>query len=700
MFVNKQQHRQIWAPLVFLSLLQLITTVPAWAKKTALRRDRSIHIIYQSPEWNADPKRIDTAFVIVRDSATGKLARINLEETEPDSGIFEGYFSVAFTDVDIQPQIFVPPQDMRNDPQTMSDFASKVSRGEIRRKPIILRPDSDSGQIFQIFDTPDQAQEAFRLYKADYEQTHSSSKPIVPAPSLETADMMKRRQQAEQMALETAEHEADRSQQEQKQRLARQAELLRTAKLSDQEQKRRQTEAKALADQAVAVYKNGQYPAAETLFQKALQLSPADNEYAYYYGVTLYRLGKFNEALVQIRISEDDPTNINEKRYYSGLIHYRLKELDPAQKDFQAVQDSGDKDLAPSASFYKGVLFMGLEQYDEAKKSFEFVLDNSKDPKMDDQAEQYIEQILQAQDAKKKAHQRLNLSATVGLMYDSNVLLASDYETSQGSATNKGGLRLFTTGTADYRIFTTGSHQLDFKINPTYLYSFQTVFHPADPLILNAGLPYVYKNMLFGKGYTLTIAPTFEALYMDPYDTGHTNDILSSGYINVNNLFVMRDNWFSYYIFEARRDISYLSESPGDNSYSAWKYTVSTNQVWFLDSTKKRALLANLGVVLNNAEGINRYYQRFDSGVNYTAPFTHWNASWLVGISAYYLTFPKGVPTRHDENLTFSAALNKPINNWVTLGLLGTYTTNGSDQSDYAYNKYTIMTTATFTTGL
>jgi hypothetical protein len=319
---------------------------------------------------------------------------------------------------------------------------------------------------------------------------------------------------------------------------------------------------------------------------------------------------------------------------------------------------------------------------------------------MDDQAEAYIEQLMQASDAKRKAARHLNLSATLGLMYDSNILLASDYETSQGVSTNKGGLRFFGSGSGEYRYFSSGSHEFDFKINSTYFYSFQSVFSPADPLIWNAALPYVYKNMLWGKGYTLTISPTFEALYMDPYDTGTRNDIMSSGYINVNNLFVMRDNWFSYYIFEARRDISYLSESGGDNSYSAWKYSVSTNQIWFLDAAKKTALIGNLGAVLNNAQGINRYYQRFETGANYTAPFKHWKATWLTGISAYYLTFPKGVPTRHDTNVTFTAAINKPITDWVTLGLLGTYTTNGSDQNLYQYNKYTIMTTATFSTGL
>jgi tetratricopeptide (TPR) repeat protein len=685
---------------MLLSVFIMLLPCSAFAKKAALRRDRSIKIIYQSPDWNTDPKKIDTAFVIVRDSNTGKLARINLEETEPDSGIFEGFFSVSFTGEDTQPEIFVPPQDMRNDPKSMSDFANKVAKAEVRRKAVILRPDADFGQVFQIFDTPEQAQQAFKAYKAEHDLRQPLAKPLASPQALETAETMKRRQTAEQLALEAAQHEADRAQQEQKQRLERQAELLRIAKLNDEEQKRRQAEAKKLSDQAVAEFKAGHYPEAQGLFEQALKLNPNENNYAYFYGVTLYRLGKFNEALVQIQISEDDPTNINEKRYYVGLIHYRLKELDQAQKEFQTVQDSKDTDLAPSAAFYKGVLLMGLEKYDDAKAAFEFVLDNSKDPKMDDQAEAYIEQLMQASDAKRKAARHLNLSATLGLMYDSNILLASDYETSQGVSTNKGGLRFFGSGSGEYRYFSSGSHEFDFKINSTYFYSFQSVFSPADPLIWNAALPYVYKNMLWGKGYTLTISPTFEALYMDPYDTGTRNDIMSSGYINVNNLFVMRDNWFSYYIFEARRDISYLSESGGDNSYSAWKYSVSTNQIWFLDAAKKTALIGNLGAVLNNAQGINRYYQRFETGANYTAPFKHWKATWLTGISAYYLTFPKGVPTRHDTNVTFTAAINKPITDWVTLGLLGTYTTNGSDQNLYQYNKYTIMTTATFSTGL
>jgi hypothetical protein len=64
----------------------------------------------------------------------------------------------------------------------------------------------------------------------------------------------------------------------------------------------------------------------------------------------------------------------------------------------------------------------------------------------------------------------------------------------------------------------------------------------------------------------------------------------------------------------------------------------------------------------------------------------------------YKLDYYKGDTGRKDTDLAFTVGVTKPIRDWVTWGLTGVYTKNNSNLTAYAYNKYVVMTTATFNT--
>jgi hypothetical protein len=64
----------------------------------------------------------------------------------------------------------------------------------------------------------------------------------------------------------------------------------------------------------------------------------------------------------------------------------------------------------------------------------------------------------------------------------------------------------------------------------------------------------------------------------------------------------------------------------------------------------------------------------------------------------YQLDYNKADDIRHDRNFVFTTGLDKPIKDWLTWSVSGSYTNNNSNiRSSYEYDKYVILTSATFT---
>ena len=639
----------------------------------------------------------------MRDSKSGKLARITLEETEPDSSRFSGRFAVSFSADTTEPEIFVPPQNMAVDEKSLKAFSNQIQTGQVTRKPVVLKVSKMGGRTFEVYDSREQAEAALKNLQEQFPENRNL-KEYASKPDLETAEMAERRKAMERLAKDALAREGERQTLEKAARKIQDARLKEWEHLPADVKAKRSAEAKQIAKKAMEAYSKNEYGQSQDLFKKAQDLDPTDRSYAFYNGVSLYRLDRFNEALVEIRISKDDATNMTEKVYYSALIHFRLKELDQALTEFREVKSKNDPVLSPSAGFYEGIILMSQEKLEEAKNAFEYVVDNSKDPALDQQAEDYIEKILQLAQAKKMDSQRFTLNGTLGLTYDSNILLAPNGQTAQGASIDKsGGLRLLASGSADYRYYRWGSNDLNAKVTSTYFYSLKGVYAKADPFLVGFLLPYTHKGTWGSKGHKLTISPGTEALFMDPNNTGTRNVILNSYLVSVDNLFVMNPKWFSNYTVEFRSDIANVANYPqstGINDMSAKRYTVKTQQILFVDDTKKRAVILTGGGIFNAANGSEAAYNRYEAGFNYTAPIQKWNASWVAGLTAYYLSFPSKAPNRHDMNVTIMAALSKPVNDWLTAGIMANYTNNSSDDALSTYNKYTVLTTATFNLGM
>lgn len=674
-------------------------TPPPLTSKAAVG-DQSMKIVYGSATWNADSTKLDSAFLFMKDKRTGKTVKIRLEETEPDSSIFSGSFAVNLGSGGgaVDPEIYVPPKNLRDDAAGTKKFSEMMAKGEIKGKPVVLRPNEGGGRLVDVYDTPDQvakAQVAYTLQDSAKEEKADLNKPAVKPQDLETAENAKRLAWERQMAIITAKRESDRVRQEQIER-QKTLELEKQAKaLSTKQKQINKAAALKLATEALTHFTNGEFTDSAAKYQNAIELDPEEKSYLLSYGIALYRADKLPEAIVALKVAPATAANAAERSYYMGLVYYRLMELDSALAMMREVSNDQTSSLIASATFYEGVILFIKERYDESKAPFEKVIDISEDPGLDEQAENYLDKLaalIRQQEAMKK---KWFINGLTGLIYDSNVLLASDTETAQGTATQEGDIRVLASGDVERRFVYTKEKEFGVKAFAYYLRSSKDEVSTADPLIANLSTPFVYKGMALGKGYKFAIKPLYEVVMMDINDDGTRENILNSAAIQADNTFVMKADWFAAYTVELRSDDSLLESSTGDENGDAIKVSLKTTQTFLLDTSAKRIFMANGGYVMNQAQGDNKFYNRYEIGATFIQP-TDWGASLNLGLSYYFLDYKKHDDSRKDHNMTFSTGVTKPIKDWVSWNVTGSYISNKSSVTASDYSKYTIMATAVF----
>ncbi len=676
-------------------------------KKPPIESTQSLEILYGSSPWNIDSTRIDSAELFVRDSKTGRILKILLEETEPDSSTFKGNFSVGWAkDEDINLEVYIPPENIRGNNNQLNLFIGKIREGKVGRKPVVYKKDKDNKQIVDVYDTKEQAELAYKAYlekvKQEAVQKNFAQPPVtvVKKADEEAAALAARQAKLAELAALAASREEQRIRREQVERQKAEERLRLQKELQEAEKRKQKEQAKKLAEEAIELYKQGDFLRAESLFKRSIELDPSDTSYYFRYGVSLYRNEKFEEALTTLKLAEvDEATNI-EKNYYLGLIHFRLKELDPAIAKFTLVRNSKHEIMSPSAAFYEGVILYTNEQFEPSKDSFEYVLDNSKDPRLDEKAEEYIERIANALAFKKKQSHRHDFTLTLGTTYDSNILFYPDNQSTQGLATDIGGMRMLETFNYQYRAIYQREFDWTLSLTHLYLYSFDSGLQTADPMIMNVKSPLNWKGVMGGKGYKFSVSPGYEFFYMDTIEGEGKNppatNILRSALLDLELTLIMRDNWFSAYIIENRLDDSRLELTSVDDDADATLTTIRTNQTFFLDKAKKRAVQAGGGYTLNSAKGDNRLYHKYLVNFSYSQPFQKWkDASWNTRLDLFHLDFYKSNTGRADTNYSLTYALSKAQNSWMIWGASLNYTVNNSIQANQ-YTKYSALFTVTF----
>lgn len=676
-----------------------ITTAPPPLVVKAAVGDQSLRIVYGSPAWNTDSRNVDSAFLFMRDKKSGKTVKIQLEETEPDSSIFSGNFAISMGgEGGIDPDIYIPPRTMKDNADAMKKFNELLAKGDTKPKPIFIRPIETGGRQVDVYDTGEQvkkAREAQAMEDKARQESASLVKPVLKTQDLEAKAQAERAKWETDMAIVAAKREADRVRMEQIER-QKALELEKSLQaLSEGERAAKRAQAVLLATAALDHFTKGDFDKAAENYEKATQLDPDEKSYLLSFGIALYRTNRFNQAIVVLKNAQVPPERGLERKYYMGLTYYRLNELDSALEAFKEVARDGKSDLAASSSFYEGLILFNREQYEESRAPFERVIDISNDPRLDEQAESYLERLVALVKQQKAMSKRWFMNGMVGAIYDSNVLLASDLETSQGAATEDSDARLMMAGDVERRLIYTKAQEVGVKAFAYYMISSKEELAEADPLMFNLSAPVAYKGTAFGKGYKLAVKPAYERLIMDQPQTGSLKNILDTRALNIDNTFVMRPDWFASYVLEFRSEDSMLSTSTGDDNLDALKVSLKTSQTFLLDKTNKKMLIANAGYILNQAEGDNKFYNRYEVGATFIQP-TDFAATWSVGLSYYMADYSKDDVGRVDRNTTFTTGLTRPIEEWVSWNVTATYVNNVSTESANHYSKYTIMAAAVF----
>ncbi|HAG91733.1 MAG TPA: hypothetical protein DCL41_07665 [Bdellovibrionales bacterium] len=669
----------------------LFFTQSSFSKVTPEEANSRYDIVYGSPSWNKSPTKIESAFLVIRDRSSKKLFQVHLEETAPDSSEFKGTFQIEVKGQSkIVPEVYIPPQSLRGQ---MDQFYKLISQNKVFRKPVIIKRTSEEN-IIDVYDTKNQAQRAWDLFQERRSLRGQAKVPTSPSQNT-PKDIL-----ADAAALEaqkTADKEMERLRLEQIEKQRIEEQMAAQKKLSEAERKKRMEEANRLAAEAMAAYEKGDFVTAEAKFKDAASLDPENKSIYYRYGVSLYKNEKYNEALVAFNLAETQGVEEVEKNYFMGLSHYRLEEWDKSVEKFKIVAASNDEVMAPSAHFYIGAILFKQEKYEECQTSFETVLDTSKDPKLDERAEEYIEAAIKAHRLKKLKEKKFHVTGTAGLMYDSNVLLAPDLETTQGSSLKESDVRLLTMGDLTYKAIWEDNRTWDVKAGATLMNSSKSSLAQADPWLYSLSAPFTYTKA--GKlPSIIAITPGYESLFMAESGNSTKKNILNSAKLKASYMRVMQTDWFSEYSLEYRLDSFSLASSTGDNDLSSNKYTLGTTQTVKIGPKRKEALAGSLKASLNQAKGKEKIYQRYETGITYARPVMK-DSSWATSLNYYILNYVNSSNGRKDNNITVSTSFAQPLKEWFTWSVVASYSNNSSTvSSSYAYDRYSVMTTGTFTT--
>lgn len=664
------------------------------ASRVGLDASKTLRLNYGYPKWNKSAARVDTASLLMREGATGRLVQIQLEETEPDSSVFSGLFSVQWDRItQLAPEFYAPPQELLANTQGLKKLSEMIAKGDLKRMPFILRREKSGQQHIEIYDTREQARNAMKVYRAEREALEMENKKVVNESALDAADLANAAKAKEAATL--AASARLRAEQVEARKVAERdtAFKLNTAA----EQARRKQEAAKIAADALADYQASQFDAAASKFEKASELDPSETQYYFQYGVTLYRVENYNKSLIFISLATGPGVNAVEKDYYIALNHYRLKEWDSAVDNFNKIEAGKHPELSPSASFYLGMIRFEQKKYEDARNHFQTVLDTSKDPKLDERAEQAIEQIARVLQFEAERAKKWYLSTTVGLNYDSNILQISDSQRDTGTASNTAGYRFLQQASLRYRPLYEADREFAAQLDLLNLYTLDDSFasvqalRNTDPIVAAITAPYTRKGLIGKKGYKLDLVPGFETTYMS-IENNENKAILQSYIFNILNTIIMSDDWLANYNLETRFDQSGLDSATGVNDSSALKVKLGWGNYFFLTQDKSRIVTADLSYTSNQAKGDNAVYDRVDLGLGYIGKM-FWELTYNAKLSYFQLSYTKNTNGRSDNSFTGSFALSKKLTEKYSTGLMLSHNINQSNVDANEFDRTSVMLT-------
>lgn len=603
----------------------------------------------------------------LRESGSGAQASVNLTPSAADSALFQGLFFVQFP---------------------LGDRSEKVLEFTDGRKTLLAVQKIDGRlQSVRLVETEEEWR---RLSAAGSAPAAPQTAAVEPSPQ-EIARL------EEQARAQARREEQNRLDLERREAMKREEALKQQAALSAAQKKKRQEEAARFGDQGMEAYRAGEFGKAAKLFAKAIELDPENDTFYHQAGVTLYKTEDYNASLAMFSLAEGDQEHQLERSYYIALNQMKLKEYDKALKELKDIRDENDPALSPIASFFAGNIEFQTQNYGDARKSFDYVLDQSKDPQLDAQAEQMLEQVDRAESFMASSKERFRFSATVGGIYDSNVLNISQ----QNLATDAAAYRVNYGATLGANLWRSYPSELGAQLGVNDYYSVDKKFkgdatlQAADALEWSLSLPYKTQVDSSARSYLIDITPAAKSLYMAP--TGGTRkSIATSTVVNANVTTALSNLWMTRGGIEWGADNFTLDVASPDDEQTGTHYALSGSLTRLLDLRGATSLTGDLSYMVNASKGVNNRYKKTTLAATYGFPVFK---ETLGALRVDYATqdYNEAMVKRSDKitNATLSAstALNKKWS--LTVSALTSNST--SDVETYKYDKYMVSALLTYT---
>lgn len=629
--------------------------------------------------------------LIVRQGAQGPRAQVRLLPQPDHPNVYQGFFAIQFNETEARAD-----QLEFSDPQGRELFAS-VHRTRFQKRYRVFGSrelrDRHQAQL-----PPDEAPAVRGKPIAPVLPKAPVVPPVVKAPEIDLKALEEeRKRQEEARRLEERRKEEERLQTEMNEAKRREQLRLEQERMSAAQKEKRRAAARAQGEEALALYREGQYEKAAEKFAQATELDPQNDNYYFQYAVTMYKIGEYNKSLALFSLADGPAVNAVEKDYYVALNHMRLREFDKALKGFREVQDEKESELSPVAAYFAGTIQFQNESYADARQSLEYVLDHSKDPKMDAEAERLLEEITRIENFLASSKERFRLGLTLGAIYDNNILNVA----TENLATDVAGIRANYGATLLGHIYRTHQQDLSAQIGVNDYYSLNTklqgdaTLQATDALEMSASLPYQRQMEFAGYGHTLLLTPSYKNLAL-AVSGGKRSTIITSTGVAMSLTTGLRGDWLSELKLDAGSDVSALEVSSADDDQTASRWSLGTAQTKLLHISGSELVTVDLNLGQNSAKGINHRYRRTSLGVTYLRPGP-WQAPLSFRLDYANQAYPEATTARTDTLTSLTVSHLKTFSAaWMLTSTLMA-SNSASDQDLYKYNKFMASATLSYT---
>lgn len=391
-----------------------------------------------------------------------------------------------------------------------------------------------------------------------------------------------------------------------------------------------------------------------------------------------YKKEQFEASIATLNKVQDDPAQLPSKYYLLGLNYYRIANYDLAEKYLSEVTRMNNIPEISMAYYYLGLSQFYKEDYEKSMNSFELSIDTSTDPEHDKKVEKLIEKSIESQNQLELSRKKSTLGLSLGYSYDSNALNVADTDSAyQGHILN-------TSAYYAYRI----PQDKDASIEPTVYFADSRTFdkklqatediQAADTTLILGTLP--YKTVV--EGYRSTTSLNV-GLYMLPSDTQNREISIALIYLKQNLGSRLDDSWDLDGQLIIGRDQSQLNFTNAEDNQNAIKYDLSGALKYKFGRSKN--LTAELGAILNEAEGSNASYNKLYSNISYEQPT--WGTTYsLLKLSYGTTDYSLSELGRKDDYVAINYSITKDLTERTTLnGFLG-LSKNDSTIDDYTYD--------------